>query len=148
MDVLSLMNSKNRVLDRLLQETEDFLKSHPDSKSDIELYKIEKLQKKRSHYFRLLELHDEKIIDWIEQSKGSSKTEDRSHYSTFRELTQISRSKLLELQGIDQILFGLIEEQALRVKEEAKSAVKSKDFLHSFRNSSKHSRGGSLDETI
>lgn len=139
MDVIKLLKTKNRCLERVLNLSIEFL-----SKND--LAGLEAFQIERAAIFKAIDLYDRKIVEQIALLPAAEKNPAMIAQvsETLREKERLIREVLTQ----DNELMLRIEEKKQKIVEELSSSRKSHELVGKFKSSWLAAGGEELDKTI
>ncbi len=142
MDIIGLLESKNRCLEKYLRASKDFL----EAPQDDELSGIDALHKKRDAILKTLELYDRKISELVVHVTS----EDRTPELSDRVRAALERKEVLvaEILKTDALLVDLIEDAKLKITAEIGRSRKSKAVLSKFKSTWVPESGEGLDEKL
>jgi hypothetical protein len=142
MDVLRLLRSKNRCLERFLELTEEFWESaEKDDLSGLAVF-----ESRRDSTLRAIQLFDRKIEEAVALIRAEQRTE---------ELTREIRAQLERREGLvheiiaaDLKIIGKIEKERSRLLKEMNETRKSREVLGKFKSSWVKEAGEELDRKL
>ncbi len=143
MDVLALLRSKNRCLERFLEASREFLVVHGN---DPDLGMLPDLQKSRESALKAIGLFDQKLEETVNLLPEVSRSD---------ELIQAVRNELArkdaiveQILKVDLELISRIEAAKNAILRDLSSEKRSRDTLGKFKSTWVPSSGEGLDETL
>jgi hypothetical protein len=141
MDVLTLLKSKNRCLEKFLSLSEDYL-----STVGPELDDLSPFQERRDSTLKALELYDRKIADVVAGLGPFDRTPELVA-SVKRELSR-KDDLVHRILAIDLKIIGLIEKAKTDLIQEMAASRKSQEMLGKFKSTWVNEAGTELDEKL
>lgn len=142
MDVLTLLQSKNRCLKKFLDLSADFLKSAEAG----DFRELSSFETRRESTIKALELYDRKISEIVELLGPTDRTPELAS-QVQRELN-LKESLIHEILAVDLKIIGKIEEEKNRILREVASTRKSKEAMSKFKSTWTKASGDELDEKL
>lgn len=143
MDVLALLRSKNRCLEKFRDLSRDFL---IDCARKDEFSKIQLFQEKRDSTLKAMDLYDRKVTEAVEFISARERTP---------ELADAVRSELArkdafvqEILALDLEIISRIEDAKNRLLHEFAASRKSKESLSKFKSKWIPSSGEEIDRKL
>ncbi len=140
MDVLSLLRSKNRCLEKFLALSREFL----DAGAQVE--SLNSFESRRDATLKAIELYDRKLGEAISLITAIDRTPEMIE-GVKRELAR-KESLVHQILDIDLRIIGKIEEEKNRLLQQVATARKGKEVLSRFKSSWIAESGEELDETL
>jgi hypothetical protein len=148
-EILLLLESKNRCLDRLQEATREFLR-HPleelvlpeedGEKSALALYEDE-----RTLIIHTLQLHDRRIADLVERLAPESRTE--AFLARVRDAMKTHERGIAAVFNADDVVFARIREAQAQITRLVAEGRKSREILSRFKSASPIT-GEEVDRTL
>ena len=146
MDVLALLKSKNRCLQRFLDFSLEYLASPSSGDTEKELASLESLQSRREAVIKTLDLYDRKIAEVLAET-DVAKIEGALAEGIQASLEE--RVRLVEnILGVDQKLVARIEDEKIRIQRELSSSRKNGDLVRKFKSAWVAESGEELDKKL
>lgn len=145
MDVLSLLQSKNRCLQRFLALSLEFWE-HWEVAEGAEIPDLSSFQRQRDAVIRALELYDRKISEVIGEMPAARRTPALIE-SVSQALDQ-KETIIRKILDVDLKIIGKIEESKNQLLKEMASSSKSMDTLRKFKSSWIAPSGEGLDKKL
>jgi hypothetical protein len=145
MDVLKLLHSKNRCLERFLELSLGFLKS-TDQQDFVLSDELVSFQSRRDATLKAMDLYDRKLTEAIGQLPPQQRTPALVQ-SVKAELTR-KETLVLQILDIDLKIMGHIESEKNRILKDMASTRKSKDMLSKFKSTWVAELGEELDTKL
>lgn len=140
MELLSLIRSKNRCLERFLQLSVDFL-----SEAETGIYDgIVEFQTKRESILRTMDLYNRKVSEFLEAYPDSIR--NRATSEEIRVLTYRSDEIVAEIADVDRRIILSLEVERDRTATEIHENKKIKDTVGRFKSGGMGAQGEELDE--
>jgi hypothetical protein len=142
MDVLGLLQSKNRCLQRFLTLSEDFFSTIQNG----DLSTLEMFQTRRESTIKALDLYDRKITEVISQLLPTERTQ-----ALIDGVTRVLEEKdrlIHRILAADEKIILKIEDEKNRVQRELSSSQKSRDMLKRFKSSWVPESGEEIDRNL
>jgi hypothetical protein len=145
MDVLALLNTQNRCLDKAVALSRDFiadLKAQKDALSLLDPY-----EQKRSHLFKAIDLFDRKITETVTLQRSENSALSENEKSALRVALHQREKLLAELQQVDGLIMEALNQEALQVSKEIQSTRKSREMIGKFKSRSS-APGSEVDQSL
>lgn len=142
MEVLPLLRSKNRCLERFLKLSEDFV-------SQIEQFGftgLDEFHQKRDKIIQALEMYDRKISQVVQMLRDDKKTEQLK--KTIERNLARKDELIRQIVKVDQTIIVRVEAERTRVQEEILESRKSSEQLSKFKSSWIPQSGEGLDKKL
>jgi hypothetical protein len=142
MDVLSLLESKNRCLRRFLELSADFLRRAEQG----DLSELDPFQTRRETVLRTLDLFDRKITEVVAHLSPEQRTSQlvRQVELALAEKDDTVRQILI----VDDKIIRRIEEEKTRIVRELASSEKSRSNIQRFKSTWVPTHGEELDQQL
>ncbi len=140
MDVLSLLRSKNRCLEKFLAISREYL----DAGAAFENLGI--FETRRDATLKAIELYDRKLAESISLIAAADRTPEMIE-GVKRELDR-KEQLVHEILDLDLRIIGKIEEEKNRLLQQVANARKGKEVLSRFKSTWVSESGEELDETL
>ena len=140
MELLSLIRSKNRCLERFMQLSIEFLADAETGDYD----EIGEFQTKREGILRAMDLYNRKVNEFLEANPDSIRARDIS--DEIRVLTYRSDEIVAEIADIDRRIILSLEVERDRTVSEIQESKKVKNTVGRFKSGAAGAPGEELDE--
>lgn len=144
MDLLTLLERKNRCVSRMVAASAEFLSAQGEP--DMELARLEALEKERSVVIKVVDLLDRKIAQAVLALEPRDRTPDL--VARVEEADASLRNLLIEIEAQDARILAWIEAETGRVSDELRKTRKSGDTLSKFKSSWMGEPGGGVDWSV
>lgn len=147
-EILELLRSKNRCLDRLMGETRTFLAVPLETlvtEADAQQGSLSRYEDARASIIRTLELHDGKIADLIAKLVPTERTP--AFLDATREEMNRNKKLIVTVFNADDVVFRKIAEAQSQVLKLIQENRKSRDLLVKFK-SGQAPTGEGMDTTL
>ena len=141
-DVVSLLKSKNKCLQRFLEVSLTFL----DQASSQDFSNLQGFQDQREASLKAIDLYDRKITESIALLPQLEHMAELSF--AVEELLQRKHQIVAQIVAVDEKIVAQIELEKLRIQRELNQSQKSKDTVGKFKSAWVPNSGDSLDETL
>ena len=148
-EVLSLLRSKNRCLEKLKSATARFLE-HPLEAIVVPVPgddPLEKFDEERMSIVRAIELYDRKV-DEILRNLPRASIKSENFVNEAREIMAEGQLLLAEVLATDETVFARIREAQNRVQKLGVDSRRSKETLSKFKSSWVTENGEEMDQTL
>jgi len=147
MDVLSLLRSKNRCLQKFLQASIDFLESADHSGQLPDLVEFES---SREAILKAIDLYDRKVSEAVSllDSDTSSEPERQKFISEVKAALDEKSDLVYRILKTDDRILSLIEEEKNKVFKELSSVQKQEEIARKFKSTWVPESGEGLDEKL
>ena len=142
MNLLGLIKSRNRCLERVLALTDDY-SSQPES-ADLE--GLEPFQEKRAVVFKAIDLYDRKISEVITEMPRLEKT--NALVDAVKALVRTKEELTRQIFISDDKVIRKIEASQAALAKELQNARRSKDALNKFKSNWVSENGEEVDKTL
>lgn len=145
MDVVTLLQSRNRCLQRFLRITGEFR----DTFARGDFSALEPFHLRRARIIQALELYDQRISSFVHHLRAHATLEERE--VTVRQIEPIleARERLIaEILKVDQTVINLLDMEKSRLSNEAGVTRKIKSHLNKFKSAWVIEAGDGLDRTL
>jgi hypothetical protein len=150
-EILSLLRSKNRCLDRLMEATREFLRQPTESliargdDSETATTPLSVYEDERGTIVRTLELHDRRINAVINELTPADKTE--AFLSEVKAELLSNERLIAAVFNADDIVFARIQEAQTQITKLMTENRKSREILSKFK-SAGQATGEEMDRTL
>jgi hypothetical protein len=147
-EILSLLRSKTRCLERLMAATHDFLKVSPEALLSPSVNGQDALsiyEKERETIVKTVELHDRRISDLI-ASLGDAEKNPSLAQEASKEMSAIEKL-ITHVFNADDVVFERIRQAQEHVSRMASESRKNADILSRFK-SAPNKTGDGMDTTL
>ncbi|MEK6704962.1 MAG: hypothetical protein AABZ06_04170 [Bdellovibrionota bacterium] len=142
MDVVRLLRSRNRCLEKFLAVSTRFLKHQ----SSLDLSSLQKLEDARNHAIKAFQLYEKKINEIIPSIPSSSRTPDFKE--KIKKLVAEHESMLGQILTTDDEIIERIENEKKRLLLEFNSSKKQTTLVKKFKSVWLNKQGEELDKTL
>lgn len=142
MDVVSLLESKNRCLSRFLQISEEFLLAADQGDfSSLELF-----HQRRDQALKTIELYDRKIA--LVTERVPTPKERAAAAEQIRKILEIRDDIVREILNTDERISARIEQEKTRITQELASSRQNQSKIGKFRSQWISESGEELDKKL
>jgi hypothetical protein len=142
MEVLKLLKTQNRCLEKFRSHSEDFLrKANQGDFSDLTPF-----QKHRETILKALSLYDRKLSELISQLLPSERTPDL--IATVQKILELKHNLIHSILVIDQQIINQIEQEKKRLITELSTSDKNNQLVRKFKSKWISEPGETLDGKI
>src|SRR5688572_23953438 len=142
MDVLKLLRSKNRCLEKFLRYSQEFLTYAEGG----DLSTLQYFQSRRDATLKALQLYDRKISEMVAQLSPSERT--TSLIESVRQTLELKGKLIQSILATDQKIISKIEDEKKRILQELSSSDRNKQLVRKFKSGWIAEAGEKLDGKI
>lgn len=142
MDVIRLLNSKNRCLERFLTVSDEFLTLVEAG----DFSKVEQFHKQRDRILRGFDLYDRKLSECIEKLPKLERTSELSRKA--EQALAIKDALVRKIAAIDAQIIEKIEQEKTRLTKEMSASQRTNAAMKKFKSNWVQESGEELDETL
>ena len=142
MEILKLLESKNRCLEKFLNDSENFLAS--TEKGDVSV--LQELHNRRETIIKAIQLYDRKITELIQEMPPGEKT--TLLIDSVRKVSLAHDHIIQAIIVADQKIALKIEEEKKRLLEELSASDRKKQLTSKFKSKWITESGDQLDGTL
>lgn len=139
MDVLGLLQSKNRCLNRFLKITERFL-------SAKDLSALPAFEQERESILKALDLYDRKITGVVMGLTDLERTPELS--KQVEDALETKHFLVNQILALDEKIIARIEDEKSRLVREMNQTQKTRDTVNKFKSAWIPDSGDGIDETL
>ena len=141
-EVVSLMRSKIRCLNRILSLSQSFL----SSANEVSVIRIARLENERAQLLRAVDHFDRKLTDTLSLLDPSERDSSLVDQAKAHEAERFAVTT--QILKLDNSLLSLIEEAQSKVVQELTQSKRSRETLGKFKSVQSSPSGESLDQRL